>query len=122
MKRDAIIFYDGECGLCQRSIRVLASLDKHHQLKFAPLNGKTFLQQGLKPSDLDTVIFFLDGVQFVKSEAIIEALLSLSKYYFIVRFFKLIPKFIRDFVYDLVAKNRHHVSCPLLIKDHRFLD
>ncbi len=122
MEMRGIIFYDGECGLCQRSIRLLARLDRSHKLNFAPLNGKTYLQLGLRPSALDTVIFYKNKSVFKKSDAIIEALCGLSSCYFFVRFFKLIPKFLRDTAYDFVARNRHHISCPLLVKDHRFLD
>ena len=117
-----IIFYDGECGLCQRSVRVLAKLDSHQKLQFAPLNGKTYNQLGLKPSSMDTVMFYIDREIFVKSDAIIEVLNYLSSLYFFVRLFKLIPRFIRDNVYDFIAKNRHQISCQLFTKDHRFLE
>ena len=121
MENKTILFYDGECGLCQRSVRVLARLDVHHKLFFAPLNGKTYGLLGLKPSSMDTVIFYKDHHRFEKSDAIIECLFYLSQFYFFVRLFKLIPRKWRDICYDLVAKNRHHISCQLFVKDHRFL-
>jgi predicted DCC family thiol-disulfide oxidoreductase YuxK len=122
MENRTILFYDGDCGLCQRSVRVLARLDRHQKLFFAPLNGKTYGHTGFKPSSMDTVLFYNDSHLYEKSDAIIECLFYLSQVYFFVRLFKLIPRKLRDICYDFVAKNRHHVSCQLFVKDHRFLD
>ena len=39
---ERIVFYDGDCGLCQRAISMLYTLDSNKILRFAPLNGDTY--------------------------------------------------------------------------------
>lgn len=121
-KQTKIIFYDGDCGLCQRSIRWLATSDRDHRLLFAPLNGKTYQQYFSTPAQMETVIYLKGKESFTKSSAILECLEDLPKrklYSFLLR---LIPKIIRDFFYDLVAAGRHKLTCPYFPRDERFLE
>ena len=120
-KEDHIIFYDGECGLCQRSISLIAKWDKNQILFFAPLNGVTYKKYFKDASDMTTVMFFSGGILFAKSDAIIEVgsvLGGLKKSWILL---KIIPRFIRDSLYDWVAGQRKKVSCVILVKDQRFL-
>lgn len=118
MNENRIIFYDGECGLCQRSIAFLAKADRDHKLKFAPLNGETYFHSFQIPATLETVVYSRNQKIFKKSDAIIEALVDVG--YRWARLLKFIPKFLRDKVYDLVASQRKKISCPYLVRDERF--
>lgn len=117
-----IIFYDGDCGLCQRSIYLLVKLDTRKELSFAPLNGLTYKKFFKEESDLVTVVYFRDGKLFTKSDAIIEVCRSLGGVKKLALLLKLIPRFLRDKVYDLIAGHRKKVSCIILKKDERFLN
>jgi predicted DCC family thiol-disulfide oxidoreductase YuxK len=118
----AIVFYDGTCGLCQRSIRFLSWADKSHKLHFAPLNGETYqLYVGRHPADLSSVLFYANGNLASKSDVIIALGNVLGGIYLSSNLLKGIPRKWRDYCYDLIAKNRHHITCQLLIHDERFL-
>jgi predicted DCC family thiol-disulfide oxidoreductase YuxK len=121
MNMNNIVFYDSDCGLCQRSIRFLISLDKNKRLLFAPLNGQTYLSILGKRSDLNTVVFLSGGRLSIKSDAIISVMEVLGGWKRLVIIIKIIPRFLRDFVYDLIAGRRRKVSCVILVKDSRFL-
>lgn len=104
-----IIFYDGDCGMCNRFINFvfwIGASDFH----FAPLQGKNakIILSDKEISDLSTIVVInSDGVKLYKSDAVIYIISKssswLSRIAFVMRFF---PKIIRDFVYDIVAKYR----------------
>ena len=122
-KNKCIVFYDGECGLCQRSISFLSWADKKHNLSFAPLNGETYQHNiGATPADLTTLLFFSNGNVFKKSDAIINIGNQLGGIYQIINVLKIIPKNVRNHMYDFVANRRQHITCSLLHKDERFLN
>lgn len=59
-----IVFYDGNCGLCQRSVEYLYVSDKKAILHFAPLNGITYVKiYKSNLNDLTTLKFFNDKVR-----------------------------------------------------------
>jgi predicted DCC family thiol-disulfide oxidoreductase YuxK len=89
-----IVFYDGECGLCQRSISLLSALDTKKKLSFAPLNGPTYLEIFKSVNgNIETVIFYSNGVIFERSEAIIEAISSLGGWKKSICLLRIIPRF-----------------------------
>lgn len=116
-----IVFYDGDCGLCQRSIAWLYQADKKHRLLFAPLNGATYKTIYSQPAQMDTVRVFSKGVTWEKSRAFLELGPLLGGFYYGLVVFRLIPAFVRDAVYDEIAKRRKAFSCLYLPKDERFL-
>jgi predicted DCC family thiol-disulfide oxidoreductase YuxK len=126
-KQSAILFYDGECGLCSRSVRFLMKRDKKAALKFAPIQGETATRY-LSPSlreQLSTVIYYRpspsgdDGSQrLLRSEAILCALIDTgSAWRWPARVAHWLPRSWRDIAYDWVARNRHRFfpkgSCAL---------
>ncbi len=118
-----IVFYDGECGLCQRSIVFLVHADKERKLLFAPLNGETFRKfYGDTPSLLTSVIVYSEGKSFEKSDALFKLCSILGGFYRFFFVFKLIPRFILDAIYNLVASQRKKMKCRLVIKDDRFIN
>lgn len=117
----SIVFYDGDCGLCQRSITLLATLDTKAVLGFAPLNGPTYKSylKGVE-ADMQTVLFYNNGVVFERSDAVIEAIAWLGGWKKSVILLKIIPRFIRDAFYKFISNHRRKVSCVILPKDQRF--
>lgn len=118
---DKIVFYDGECGLCQRSVALIVKFDHKKELFFAPLNGVTYQSLKLPMSDMSTVVFYSSGKLFIKSNAIIEIGRSLGGWKKCILLLKLVPAFIRDGVYAFFARHRKKVSCIILTRDQRFL-
>ncbi len=118
---DKVVFFDGECGLCQRSVRALVYLDSKKELFFAPLNGETYRSVVGGMSDLSTIVFFSHQRLYYKSDAVIEIGKRLGGFKFFFVLFRIIPRALRDIFYDIVARNRKKVSCIILPRDERFL-
>ena len=59
-----VLLYDGECGLCNRVVRLLLRLDRGERLRFARLQsdaGQSYLQaQGLPAADFDSLVYVPD--------------------------------------------------------------
>lgn len=105
-----IVFFDGYCSLCNALVDWLITVDGTGQLKFASLQGETaakLLGQGTAPIDADTVIYLSEGEKYEQSTAVLRIFLDIGGWWSLVRVFLFIPKFIRDFIYKLVAKNRY---------------
>lgn len=118
----AIVFYDGDCGLCQRSIHYLANADAKKKLRFAPLNGVTYKKiYGEELVELTTVKVFSHERTFEKSAAVFELCRELGGFHRAFLIFKLIPKKILNFLYDEIASRRKSFSCMILTRDERFL-
>jgi predicted DCC family thiol-disulfide oxidoreductase YuxK len=120
-----IVFYDGVCGLCQRSIAYLAKADKKRKLLFAPLNGKTYKSvYGEIPSPLTSLKVYSNEQTFEKSSAVLYLCRLLGGWHIFFLLFYLIPRFVRDFCYDQIATHRKKIMCiliPNLKSDERFL-
>lgn len=114
-----IIFFDGECHLCNGFVDFLINKDKGRHLYYAPLQGTT-AQQYLAPEILKkdlsnthsndylkTIMFHTKGEILQKSDAIFAIINILGGVYSPLLIFKIVPKFIRDFFYDLIANNRY---------------
>ena len=110
-----ILFFDGECGLCAQSVRFFLGIDRHKRLSFAPLQGET--AQGYLPANLRDVqslstIVYLCSVSDVqslllRSEAVARALIDVGGLWgFLGRLLRLTPTPLRDWGYNLIAKNR----------------
>jgi len=107
-----IIFYDGICVLCDKSIQFFIKHDHSYQLRFAMLQsdiGKKILQKiGRSTEKIDTTILVHKRSYFIASDVGIIASQYLSNPYKLFYNFRIIPKFIRDFIYWIIAKNRYH--------------
>ncbi|NOT80137.1 MAG: DUF393 domain-containing protein [Bacteriovoracaceae bacterium] len=120
-QKASILFYDGVCGLCQRSVYFLYKIDSQEKLKYAPLNGLTYKSYNFNESPMDTVVFFHAGKVYKKSQAIIETASYLGGWKKLLLLLYIIPEFFRDWAYEKIANNRKKVSCIILPKDTRFL-
>ena len=117
-----IVFYDGDCGLCQRSVQILYNIDKRKMLKYAPLLGDTHRKiLGSGYNDLSTVVYFKDGIIYTKGEAFLEVIKEQPFPYKMLYILKIIPLKIINWVYDIVANNRKKIACIYIPKDERFL-
>lgn len=129
---DKIIFFDGECGLCNRVVDLLIRIDKTRTLHFASLQSqfakRFFTHKGLAISALDTIYFYRNQQLYQKSSAVKQVLLTFNNMWgFLGRLMCLIPRVIADYMYDVVAKNRFKVfgktmcRIPTVQEQSRFL-
>lgn len=111
-----VLFFDGECGFCNRSVRVVNRLDRKGVVDFAPLQGEMSRGLGLegyaeKGGGTMVILREGDGEMFYRSDALIALGKELGGVWEICgRVLGLVPKGMRDGVYDLVARNRYRLA------------
>lgn len=109
--RYGIILFDGVCNLCNHAVDFVIRRDSRDRFKFASLQ-EPFLQDFLKkrqiPSAyLDSIVFVHDDRVFVKSRAALEIARRMGGFWKLLYVFMLVPKIIRDPIYDWIARNRY---------------
>ena len=107
------ILFDGVCNFCNASINFIIDRDSKSIFKFAALQseiGQEFLKRnGLKQDTFDSVILEKSGIIYQKSDAALEIARNLDGFWKILYVFKIIPFFLRNPIYDLVARNRYRI-------------
>lgn len=121
-----LLFYDGECGLCDHIVQFVLKIDTHQQFLFAPLQGETAkkwladLPEQVKNADS---LILIENFQTPKPKIWIYGKGALTVFWLIGGWWRLIgliaflPAFLYDWGYWLIAKNRHRLfsrdSCLL---------
>ena len=108
-----LIFFDGECGFCDKTVQWLLDKDDQEELYFSPLQGdiaKEVLPQVDLPPELDSIVYVrhsTTGVEaFIYSDAIGEILRVLPKRWSWMRIAWIVPRSIRDAIYRAFAARR----------------
>ncbi|MNK92302.1 hypothetical protein D3C87_1124220 [compost metagenome] len=106
-----IIFFDGVCNLCNASVQFVIAHDKKDQFSFSAIQGELAKEVLPKfkvdPGELNTVMLLAEGKLYTKSSAALQIAKKLSGAWPLLYGFIIIPKFIRDWVYNIIAKNRY---------------
>jgi len=106
-----VILFDGVCNFCNYWVNFAIKRDKKKKLKFAPLQGETARQllseYGLDTTKLSSVILVDNGKAYTQSSAAIRICKHLDGSWKLCYGFMIIPKFIRDFLYNIIARNRY---------------
>jgi predicted DCC family thiol-disulfide oxidoreductase YuxK len=136
-----LVLYDGICGLCNHMVRFLLRIDRRNVLSFAPLQGQTAPRlaerHGIplatagedEGSALETIVYVRNfGLKreraYLRSDAVLRALGDVGGLWWLLSLLRVVPRFLRDPVYDWVARNRYrwfgkHDTCPLPPPDQR---
>lgn len=106
-----IIFFDGVCNLCNSSVQFIIKRDKQHKFLFASLQS-AYAQENLpenlyEKADFKSIILKTGDNIKTKSTAILTITKYMSGLWPLVSIFLILPKFVRDGVYDMVARNRY---------------
>ncbi len=106
---DKIVFFDGICSFCNQSVDFLMKIDNKNSLKFASLQGKTAKEKLdlIQLENTDSIVYYQHENIYIKSKAVIRLLTDIGGFWNIAYLGYLIPNFIRDFLYDIIAKNRY---------------
>ena len=107
----SVIYFDGVCGLCNGFIDFVMSVDKNNVFVFSPLQSE-YAKNNLPTemtTDLKSVVVQVDGKTFTKSAAVIEVMTRLGGLWKLTSLAKVIPSFLANKAYDLVASNRYHL-------------
>jgi predicted DCC family thiol-disulfide oxidoreductase YuxK len=133
-----IVLYDGVCGLCNRLNQFLLERDVRDRLRFASLQSEfadsLLKRHGKDPQDLDTVYVVTHHSQpdeelLARSDAILYLLRQLGGIWSVASWARILPRWVRDQIYNLVARNRYRVfgksevcMMPEPRHRHKFLD
>jgi predicted DCC family thiol-disulfide oxidoreductase YuxK len=128
-----IILFDGICNLCEWWVQFIIKRDIPALFRFAPLQSQTaqrlMAQYGLCPASVRTMVLIDGGSAFTKSDAALRIASYLPGMWSLLGVLYIIPRFLRNWAYDLVAKNRYrwfgkHDACMVPTADilDRFLE
>ena len=132
-EQEPVLFYDGLCRFCNRTVHLLLKIDHRAVLHFAALQSpiaKTLLGQVDHSRPLpDGVVLIHNGKIYTESDAALKSLQLIGGIWKLVAMLRFIPNFIRNPIYRIVARNRYRwfgkfESCPLPKPEwkNRFLD
>ncbi|WP_299113312.1 DUF393 domain-containing protein [uncultured Winogradskyella sp.] len=112
-KNKQLILFDGICNLCNSSVLYVIKRDTKNKFMFAPLQsniGQSIINEfSIDTVKIDSIILYKPKERriFHKSSAILRIAKSLSFPTKLMAVFFIVPNFIRNWVYNYVAKNRY---------------
>jgi predicted DCC family thiol-disulfide oxidoreductase YuxK len=106
-----VVLFDGVCNLCNGFVQFVIRRDPAGRFVFAPLQSaaaEARLGTTVVPGSLpDSVLLFEDGVLYQRSTAALRIARGLGAPWSLVALFLLVPRPIRDWIYDLIARHRY---------------
>jgi predicted DCC family thiol-disulfide oxidoreductase YuxK len=123
-----IILFDAECILCSANAQFVLSHDRKKRFRLASMQGEVgaalYRRFGIDPTNPDSIIV-VDGEHMLRdSDAVLSIYAGLGWPWKALAVFKLVPRFIRDPLYLLIARNRYRLfgkrdSCWLPSPEYR---
>jgi predicted DCC family thiol-disulfide oxidoreductase YuxK len=113
MAAKSIVLFDGVCNLCNGFINFLIDRDPHDRFQFGSLQSES-AKELLRPfnysaDELSTLLLIQDGQLHSQSTAVLKIFRQMSGAWPLMYAFIVLPKAFRDFVYNLVARNRYRI-------------
>ncbi|MEP7346631.1 MAG: DCC1-like thiol-disulfide oxidoreductase family protein [Gemmatimonadaceae bacterium] len=117
----AILLYDGVCGLCDGFVQFVLRHDKHGTLKFATLQGKygeAARSAAPELAKIDSLVLLTPSGAYVRSTAALEVLRYIGGIWATTLVLYGLPRALRDWGYDQIAARRYRMfgkydSCPI---------
>ena len=111
MSTPSILLFDGICNLCNRSVQYVIKHDPHAAFTFASLQGEhgqqLLKQYNLPPDDLNSFVLIQNNKAYTRSTAALKVAKQLNGTIQLLYGFIIVPVFLRDAVYKLIAHNRY---------------
>ena len=109
----SVVLFDGVCNLCNGSVNFIIDRDKRQRFQFASLQseaGQALLRQhGLSGTYLQSLVLIEPRKVYFRSTAALHIARHLSQPWPLFYVFIALPSVIRDFFYDIVARNRYRL-------------
>ena len=109
-KNKGIVLFDGYCNLCSWSVQFIIKRDFKDYFRFASLQSniaQELLNKNKLPEAFDQSVVLIEGESvYCKSDAALRITKNLVGYWKYFYYFIYFPKAIRDFIYEIIAKNR----------------
>lgn len=127
LTKQPIVLFDGECGFCNRSVQFLLQRERNKKLHFAPLQsdiGIALRNYFEISGNTDSLILIKDHSAYIKSCAALRLTPYMKGLWPLMTIFIVIPPFLRNLVYDFIAKRRMRwfgrvENCALLKQEDR---
>jgi predicted DCC family thiol-disulfide oxidoreductase YuxK len=111
IQENPIILFDGVCNLCNSSVQFVLKHDKQKLFRFASLQseaGQALLKKyHLPETNFNSFVLIKNGKPFLKSTAALMVAKELAGIIKTLYIFIIVPAFIRNAVYNIIAKNRY---------------
>lgn len=110
MLMKAIILFDGVCNLCSHSVQFIIKRDPKGYFTFASIQGETgqrLVEKYQISKNLNSLILIENNKYYTKSTAALKICKNLNSIWKYLAFLKVMPPFVRNGVYDIIAKNRY---------------
>lgn len=108
-----IVLFDGYCNLCSGAVQFILKHERSPTLRFSSLQSETgnrlIGEHGIDSVTTDSIIYIEKNTAYIKSDAAIKIASHLKNPWAIISHTGFIPKVIRDFLYDVIAKNRYRL-------------
>ncbi len=111
-KGKKIILFDGVCNLCDATVQYVIKKDTNDTFRFvaiqSELGQKIIDYIKVDTKQTDSIILYIPGkAYYVKADAAFNIAKELGGFISLTSYFSILPKFLKNFGYDFVAKNRY---------------
>nr|WIE92251.1 DCC1-like thiol-disulfide oxidoreductase family protein [Mesorhizobium sp. WSM4875] len=120
--RQPLLVFDGVCVFCSGFVQIVLKIDRNKRFRLAtaqsPLGEALFREHGLPTEDYDSNLAIIDGAAFTKLDSFVAVMAALGWPWRAARLLLVLPRPLRDWLYDRIAKNRyalfgHKDSCEI---------
>jgi predicted DCC family thiol-disulfide oxidoreductase YuxK len=106
-----IIVFDGVCNLCNGAVNFIIDRDPQNRFRFVAMQSETgrelLTRYPSAAGPVDSIVLIKEGQSYVRSDAALEIARQLSGIWPLLTVFRILPRFLRDWGYDLIARNRY---------------
>ena len=123
-----LVLFDGVCNLCNGAVQFIIKRDPASKFLFASLQSgfaaARLKEFGVAPGSLHSIIVIKHNTMLERSDAILSIASELNGFWSVFRVFRILPRFIRDGLYDFIATYRYKIfgkqdSCMIPTPDLR---
>lgn len=111
--RPATVLFDGDCAYCNGWVNWIRRRDSKGHFRYASLQseeGLVLRERYAVPPSTDSVVLITGGKAYVRSSAAWRILAALPGKRLLAGLLRVVPRFLGDLGYDLVARNRHRLG------------
>jgi len=113
MNERTIILFDGVCNLCNGSVNFILARDPREIFLFSPVQSafakELLARHGLQGIGTDSFVLVKDGKCYLRSDAALQISREMPGMWPWLYGLRFVPKLLRDFVYNLVARHRYRL-------------
>lgn len=111
LKHKPILLFDGHCNFCSSAVQFMAEREKNQKMHFTSLQSPAGLEllehYRIDPVTTDSLVLIENDKAYVKSGAALRTTRYMKGLYPLLMGLLIVPAFIRNFVYDFIAKRRY---------------